>query len=132
MLGPPPVPKALRAWFVVHCVADLAVAVPLFFAPEAFLGALGWTEIDPAASRLVAAALFGIGIQSYLGRNEPRDAFRAMLNVKVIWSSVATAGLVWFQVTGGPPLGWAFVATFAAFHVLWVYWRRQLARVSAS
>lgn len=80
---------------------------------------LGWQCVDPIASRLVAAALFGIGIQSLLGRGEGVETFRALLTLKVIWSATATAGLVWSQLQGGPPMGWAFVAIFAAFNLLW-------------
>lgn len=101
-----PFPSALRTWFVVHFVADVAFATPLFVAPRAFLGLLGWSAIDPLATRLVAAALYGIGIQSFIGRNEAPATFRAMLNLKVIWSAIATVGLVWSQLDGGPLMGW--------------------------
>ncbi len=120
------VPSALRTWFVVHFVADVLFAVPLFVAPRAFLGMLGWSSVDPLASRLVAAALFGIGIQSLLGRGEPRDTFRAMLNLKVIWSAFATLGLIVSQLQGGPPFGWAFVGVFGGFNVVWSYFRWRL------
>lgn len=122
-MSPPP---ALRTWFVVHFVADLVFAVPLFAAPRAFLGLLGWSCVDPIASRLVAAALLGIGIQSLLGRNESTETFRAMLNLKIIWSASATVGLVWSQLDGGPPLGWMFVAVFGSFNVVWTYFRWRL------
>ena len=114
------VPRSLRAWFVVHFWADILFALPLFVAPQKFLGLLGWQCVDPLATRLVAAALFGIGIQSLLGRNEGAETFRAMLTLKTIWSAAATVGLVWSQLQGGPPLGWAFVAIFAAFNALWL------------
>jgi hypothetical protein len=119
-------PKGLRTAFVVHFVADVLFALPLFFAPRAFLTLLGWHEVDPLATRLVAAALFGIGIESLLGRNAAPEAFKAMLNLKVIWSATATIGLVWSQLEGGPAMGWAFVAIFAAFHVVWLRYRLLL------
>ena len=125
-VGAPEPPASLRLWFVVHFVADVVFAAPLFLAPRAFLGMLGWSAVDPLATRLVAAALFGIGIQSLLGRNEPTATFRAMLNLKIIWSACATAGLVWSQLEGGPPLGWAFVGVFGAFNVVWTYFRWRL------
>ncbi len=59
----------LRWWFVVHFVLDVVAAVPLFVTPTQLLGWLGWNAVDPISTRLVAAALFGIGIESYLGRN---------------------------------------------------------------
>lgn len=120
------VTPALRRWFVVHFAADLLFALPLLVAPVAFLEALGWTCVDPIASRLVGAALMGIGVQSLLGRNESVETFRAMLQLKIIWSATATVGLLVSQLQGGPPLGWAFVAIFAGFNGLWTWYRVQL------
>ena len=87
------VPRSLRFMFVVHFVADLVFAIPLFLFPGRFLTALGWTAVDPVASRIVAAALFGIGIQSLLSRNAGAAAFRELLGLKVIWSSTAAIGI---------------------------------------
>ena len=126
------VPGALRTWFVIHFVADVAFAVPLFFAPDATLRLFGWSVVDPGATRLVAAALFGIGIQSLLGRNEGVETFRAMLTLKVIWAATATLGLLWTQLEGGPPLGWVLFAIFAGFHVVWMRYRLALRRVAAT
>ena len=118
------VPASLRIWFVIHFAADMVFALPLFFAPELFLGALGWTTVDPVTTRLVAAALFGIGIQSLLGRNESKGAFRAMLNLKIIWSMTAVLGLAWSALSSGPPMTWAFVAIFTVFSAVW--WRFRI------
>ncbi|MBA3819056.1 MAG: hypothetical protein H0X17_09210 [Deltaproteobacteria bacterium] len=117
------VPQALRRWFVVHFIADVVAAVPLFVAPAWVLGLLGWPAVDPISTRLVAAALFGIGIESYLGRNAGIDAFRAMLNLKVIWSATGALGVLWSQLEGGPPAGWGVFAIFAGFHVVWLRYR---------
>ena len=122
------VPRALRVWFVVHFVADLLVALPLFVAPVATLTALGFATVDPVATRLVAAALFAIGVQSLLGRDEGPEVFRAMLTLKLIWSGSATAGLLIGALAGAPAVTWAFLAIFAAFHVLWWRYRITLAR----
>jgi hypothetical protein len=120
------VPSSLRTWFVIHFLADVLFALPLFLAPRWTLSLLGWPAVDPLATRLVAAALFGIGIQSLLGRDERAATFRALLNLKIIWSAAATVGLVWSELEGGPALGWAFAAIFAAFNVLWVRYRLLL------
>ncbi|HVY25759.1 MAG TPA: hypothetical protein VHB79_04380 [Polyangiaceae bacterium] len=113
------VPPSLRRWFVFHFWADLAFALPLFFIPERFLGLLGWPCVDAAAARIAAAALFGIGIQSLLGRNAAVAEFRAMLNLKVIWSAASTVGLLWTALQGSAPWLWAFVAIFAGFNIVW-------------
>ena len=95
------------------------------------LGTLGWVEIDPFAARLAAAALFGIGLESLLARNAGREAFKGMLQLKIIWSAFATIGLVWSTLEGNltyPLVGWLLAATFAAFHLLWWYWRLRLGK----
>ena len=125
------VPTALRRWFVVHFIADVVAAVPLFVAPAWMLGLLGWPAVDPISTRLVAAALFGIGIESYLGRNGSVEAFRTMLNLKVIWSAMAALGVLWSQLEGGPPAGWGVFAIFSGFHLVWLRYRLML-RVGAT
>ena len=126
------VPKSLRTWFVVHFCVDMLTGVPLLVAPVAFLSALGWTTVDPLATRLVGAALMGIGIESYLGRNAGAEALRGMLNLKIIWSGTAVLGLAATVVAGdGPWTVWLVVAIFAAFNVLWIRYRLRLRTGSA-
>jgi hypothetical protein len=124
-----PVPAALRRWFVVHFWADILFALPLFVAPVAVLERFGWQQVDPITARLVAAALFGIGIESLIGRNASRASFRTMLNLKVIWSATATIGIAWSIAEGahGRPLfAWLVLAIFAGFHALWLSWALRL------
>jgi hypothetical protein len=103
------VPASLRRWFVVHFWADVLAALPLFLAPRQVLGWLGWVEVDPIATRGVAAALFGIGIESYLGRNGSVESFLGMLRLKVIWSAMAALGTLWSLLTGAPAAAWAIL-----------------------
>lgn len=123
------VPNALRKWFVVHFIADILFAVPLFLFPVYFLTQLGWQTIDPYATRIVAAALFGIGIESFLGRNADRQTFVNMLNLKIIWSgaTILGVGLAMIQSTQAPAaIHWMVLAVFVTFHILWIYWRIAL------
>ncbi len=120
------VPRALRGWFVAHGVVDWMFAVPLFLFPDAFLRALGWTVVDPMAARGVAAALVAIGTQSLLSRNSTAPVYRELLSLKILWSFAATLGFAWTTLSTGPRAGWMFVAIFALFNVLWMYWRRRL------
>ncbi len=126
------VPVGLRKWFVVHFAIDLLVAVPLFIAPRPILALLGWIDIDPAMSRVVAAALFAIGIQSLLGRNEPRRTFQAMLTLKLIWSGFAILGILVSILQGSPPVAWGFLGVFVAFSGIWWYYWARLRRLSAA
>ncbi len=122
------VPRALKRWFIVHFAVDLFVAVPLFVAPSEVLSLFGWTEVDPAMSRVVAAALFGIGIQSLLGRDEDARTYRAMLNLKVIWSTAAVVGIAVSLLQGAPRMAWLFLAIFVLFSAAWWYFRLTFGR----
>lgn len=101
-------------------------------APHWSLTTLAWERVDPVATRLVAAALFGIGIESLLSQRAPLDAFGSLLNLKIIWSSAALLGLAWSigeRAHGAPWSLWGFLAIFAGFNVLWIWWRVRIKRL---
>ena len=108
-------PASLRTWFRVHCAIDLVAALPLLLFPQRILGLLGWTAIDPVATRLCGAALLGIGGASVLVDRHGLAGYRALLGLKVIWSwrrsSRSLAGIA----DGAPPAAWAFLSIFIAF-----------------
>lgn len=129
--GDPRVPPALRIWFVVHFIADMLFAIPLLLIPELFLRALGWQQIDPFTARIAAAALFGVGIESLLGRNAGLESFRTMLNLKIIWSLSCVIGIALSLLQGAqgrPLMAWAILGVFVAFNALWTGWRLKLPR----
>lgn len=122
-------PAALRRWFIAHFIIDLLFALPLIIAPVWLLNLFGWQQVDPFTARLAAAALFGIGIESWLGRNASLEGYRQMLNLKVIWSLAAVVGIlvsILQDAQGRPPAAWGILAIFVIFNLVWVYWRIRL------
>jgi hypothetical protein len=125
------IPSGLRTWFVIHFVADMFFGVPLLFFPRLLLPLLGWTTYDPLTSRLVGAALMGIGLESLLGRNALTETFQAMLNLKVIWALSAFFAIIAAIFEGAPPIAWTFLGIFTVFWAVWVYYRVKLAVASS-
>jgi hypothetical protein len=126
---PHAVPQALKIWFVIHFVVDMLFAIPMMFAPIFTLELFGWGNVEPITTRLVAAALFGIGIESYLGRNASLENFQEMLNLKIIWSlgAIATFSIaILTDFQNWPPFGWALLGIFILFNSVWIYWRWKL------
>ena len=78
--------------------------------------------VDPVTSRLVGAALLGIGVESLLGQNASREVFKAMLNLKVVWASGAVLGITLGIIVGAPASAWLFLAIFALFLIVWSYY----------
>ncbi len=125
------VPRALKIWFLVHFVVDVMFAIPLMVIPVYFLSILGWQVVDPVAARLVAAALFGIGVESLLSYNSSLDNYKGLLNLKIIWSLAALIGLLISLIQGDqgrPALLWLLIFTFILFNGLWVYWKVKISR----
>jgi len=120
------VPGSLRVWFEIHFAVDMLFAIPLLFFPEILLPLLGWTVVDPITSRLVGAALLGIGGESLLGRNASKEVFLAMLNLKILWAAGAVIGIALGIAAGGPPLAWALLVIFTLFLGVWGYYRNKL------
>lgn len=120
------VPDSLRTWFIIHFIADYLFAIPLFLFPATILTWFGWQTVDPLATRLVAAALFGIGGASLLVRDENAQTYQAMLTLKIIWSVTAIIGTLITLIRGGPAFGWAILAIFTVFSAVWAYYKIQL------
>lgn len=126
------VPITLRRWFVAHFVVDFLFGLPLLLAPELLLRPLGWTTVDPAASRLVGAALLGIGSQSYFCRDAGVEVFKTMLDLKLVWSFSAILGLLISIGQGAPPAVWAFLSLFIAFAGIWTHYRIRFKQLAAA
>jgi hypothetical protein len=120
------VPQALRRWFVIHFVADIIFALPLLLIPEIIMPLFGWTVVDPITSRLVGAALLGIGVESLLSRNASFEVYKAMLNLKVLWGSGAVFGIVLGIMFGAPASAWLFLLIFTIFATVWIYYWLKL------
>jgi ABC-type amino acid transport system permease subunit len=75
---------------------------------------------------MVAAALFAIGTESFLMRRSGAEAFRTMLDLKCLWSAAALVGLTVSLVRGAPLFTWVLLLTFAAFALVWNYYRLAL------
>ena len=120
------IPQSLRTWFIIHFYLDIIFGLPLLFLPTITLGLFGWETVDPATTRLVGAALMGIGVESFLARNKGIETFRGMLNLKLIWSSSAVLGIILSLIDDAPSMTWMFLIIFASFFGIWFYYRLKL------
>ena len=122
------VPASLRTWFLVHFVADWVTGIPLLLTPQWTLGVLGFSGEHILAARLVGAALLGIGGASLLMRRGSEETFRAMLDLKVIWSLSAIVAILLSIRDGAPPAAWGILAVFVVFSSAWCWHRFAISR----
>lgn len=121
-----PVAQPLKSLFVLHFFVDVVFAFPLLLVPTLLLKFLGWETVDPVTARLTGAALMGIGIQSFLGRNASRETYLDFLRLKLIWSGSAAIGIALSICEGAPVIAWLFLGLFGLFFFAWAYWYRRL------
>ena len=120
------VPSNLRAWFLIHFFVDIIFAIPLLISPVWFLSLLGWEIIDPFASRLVGAALFGIGGISLLSRNKGLESYQSLLTLKIIWSVSAIIGILLSIIENVHKIRLIILIMFSIFSAVWIYYKFKL------
>lgn len=120
------IPPGLQTWFMIHFAVDMLFAIPLLIAPELIMPWFGWEYVDPVTSRLVGAALLGIGGESLFSRKAARHTFQALLRLKIIWASGAVFGLGLSLFKGAPLAAWGFFLVFLVFLGIWVFYYIQL------
>lgn len=130
----PHIPSALRTWFIIHFITDILFAIPLFFFPYEFLKLFEWDAIDPIASRIVAAALFAIGTESWIARNANLETYINMLNLKIIWSAAVIIGIA-LSIYKTPRSTTIYesllLAIFLFFNIVWIYWRVKIKPINS-
>ena len=116
------IPQSLRIWFIIHGIVDLLFAIPLIAFPKQVLEFLGWTIIDPFSTRLVGAALLGIGLVSLIKINDGVESYKSLLTLKMIWSLSAIVGILISLIEGAPAFGWVILLIFVVFSGVWGYY----------
>lgn len=113
------VQKSLRRWFIIHFITDFIFGMPLLFTPNYFLSFFGY-QIEPLTTRLVGAALIGMGWKSFLIRNNSLEQFQALPTLKIIWSLSAIVGIILTLTEHILKFTYIILLIFALFSTIWI------------
>ncbi len=116
------VPNNLRTWFIIHFCVDIVAGLPLLLFPQWVAEQFHFNLGEPFIARLVAAAFLAIGTTSLLRRNDSMESYRAMLTLKILWSSLALFGLFLSLAQGASSAVYGPIGIFAVCWALWVYY----------
>jgi len=122
------IPTGLRHWFVAHFIIDILFAVPLILFPALLLQVLGFETTNVLLARLIGAALVGIGGVSFIMHKKDISEYRAMLQLKLLWSGTAIIAIILSLNDTGTSTKWVLLAIFLAFFLVWGYYFRQLSK----
>lgn len=115
--------QSLRITFILHTIVSSVFGLALLIVPGRFLDLFGWAPIDPLMSRMLGAALLGLGWGSYRGwRANTWDEVEFLLQVEAAFTVLASIGLLrHLLVASWPWYVWMVFAFYAVFAVSWVY-----------
>ena len=120
------IPQSLRIWFIIHFIVDFIFGIPLILFPASTLSLFGFEAVELLTTRLVGAALLGIGGVSFIVRNESIAVFRSLLKLKVIWSVSSIVGILLTLYSGAPVFSWVVLVVFLVFSIVWIYYKIML------
>ncbi len=115
--------QSLRITFIVHTIVSFVFGLALLIVPGRFLDLFGWAPIDPLISRMLGAALLGLGWGSYRGwRANTWDEVEFLLQVEAAFTVLASIGMLrHLLIASWPWYVWMVFAFYAVFGVSWVY-----------
>ena len=115
--------KSLKYTFLVYAIFCLVVGIPLLLAPGKALGVLGWKPIDPLITRILGAALLGMGWASWKGFHFTSMKQAALLvEMNLIFAALSCVGLLRHLLKAWYPwYVWADLVILGIFGLLWVY-----------
>jgi hypothetical protein len=120
------IPQSLRNWFIAHFIIDVLIGFPLLFFPTQTLSFIALEHESVLLTRLVGAALIGIGLVSLATHKAGRESYHALLMLKLFWSAAAVIALMISIWSGAPIVAWPALIVFLCFFIIWEYYYKQL------
>lgn len=120
--------RELRNLFLLHALVSLLFGVPLVLFPGPFLGALGWTPIDPILSRVAGAAILAMGwssVRAWLA-DSPHIA-RVLIEMEAVFSLAGALAVLRHLLIAYylPAVDFLF-GVLLAFAAAWIaFWLRE-------
>lgn len=114
--------RLLKYTFLIHAVIALIFGFPLLIVPGRFLGIFNWMPIDPLISRLLGAALIGLGwssIRGYLASYWSEVSI--IVEAEMVFCVLAVIGLLrHLLIANYPWYVWMTFGAFLSFAILWI------------
>ena len=118
----------LKITLIIHIVLAVLFGLPLLAAPGRFLGLFAWAPIDPLLSRVLGAALIGLGWLNFCAlRQNSRAAAQPVIEAGLLFNGLAVAGLVRNMAgSSWPWVVWSLLGLFTVLTILWAvsHWKK--------
>jgi uncharacterized protein YjeT (DUF2065 family) len=107
----------LKNTYLIHFLLGLIFGLIYLLIPDVWNNLINWDISDPAAYRLVGAAVLAFGVSSWLAyKDGVWTHVKVLTQLEIIWTTLATFVMLWGMIFEGlPSFGWVNTVIFAAF-----------------
>ncbi len=119
--------SGLKNLFLIHFIVGMLFGLTFLLFPVLYGNVLNWTLKDPAAFRIIGAAMVGISSTSWFAYKNPIwDKVRIVVLMEIIWTVLAALATVWgIYFEGFPLVAWMNAILMAIFAVLFFLFYRK-------
>lgn len=113
--------SGLKMTFLVHFILGLIFGLIYLLIPVAWGSLVGWPVQEPAAYRLIGAALLGFAASSWWSYRESTwERVKIVVQMEMVWTILGALVMLWGLLFAGlPAFGWVNFVILAAFSVAW-------------
>ena len=115
--------KFLKSTLIVHTVLAVLFGLPLLGMPGRFLNFFGWAPVDPLISRMLGAALLGMGWTSWRAfKANRREVAQPVIEAGLVVCGLAAVGIAWNMLGAGWPwMVWLVLALYVILAAAWLW-----------
>jgi hypothetical protein len=105
----------------VHFVLGLIFGLIYLLIPVAWGNLVNWPVQEPAAYRLIGAALLGFAASSWWSYRESAwERVKIVVQMEMVWTILGALVMLWGLLFAGlPAFGWVNFVILGAFSVAW-------------
>ena len=111
--------SGLKTTFLIHFIVGLITGLVYLLIPTVWGNLVNWPVQEPAAYRLIGAAILGFTTSSWLAYRETAwERVKIVVQMEMVWTILGTLAILWGLIFAGlPAFAWVNAVILAAFAV---------------
>lgn len=109
----------LKTTFLIHFIVGVIFGLIYLLIPKVWGDLISWPIQEPAAYRLIGAAILGFATSSWLAYKETvLERVKIVVQMEIVWTILGTLVMLWGLIFAGlPAFGWVNAIILGGFAV---------------